>query len=641
MSAVNPKPYFSLTDKHFSPYNGIKLMQLRRLLFSLAAVGVCLAGLSAATPQMSVQEIRPGMVGVGRTVFDGTRVDEFKVNILGVIENVIGTRRNLILARLEGGPLANTGVIAGMSGSPVYIDGRLIGAVAYSLGAFSKEPIAGITPIAEMTDVAALGEVRPPGARVRLDLPLTRENLTAAFRKALNWNRPFADRPGDTLLVGPSGVAGLGADQLGTLLRPIATPLVMAGFEPDLGETLGSAFREQGFVPMGGAPGLRAGEMAYEGPLKPGDAVGVMFVTGDLQLGAVGTVTHIDGAQVYAFGHPMYNLGPTEFPMTRGYVYAVLPSLSSSIKLSSTGETIGTFLQDRATAISGRVGPGPRLIPITMTLESDRGPRRTFHYGVVNDQLFTPLMTYAAILNTLSSYERQFGATTLSVRGTAKLKKHEEITFDNLFSGGESPAMGAAAYVVAPITFLMGNDYEKVDLEGLDLTITSAEEPRTARLERVWIDDPRPRAGRTVPLKVLLRTYRGEEVVRTLPIDIPTNASGSLSVLVSDSSRLLQFEQREARAPQAPRSVPQMIRALNKAPRNNVLYVKLLGTDAGAIVNGERLSSLPPSVLAVLEADRNGGNFNPLRTATLGEWELPIEQAVSGSRTLTITVSQD
>ena len=156
----------------------------------------------------------------------------------------------------------------------------------------------------------------------------------------------------------------------------------------------------------------------------------------------------------------------------------------------------------------------------------------------------------------------------------------------------------------------------------------------------MWLDDPRPRAGRTVPLKVLLRTYRGEEVVRTLPIEIPANASGSLSLLVSDGARLSQIEQREAR-PQQPRSVPQMIRALNKAPRNNTLYVKLLGSDAGAVVNGELLSSLPPSVLGVLEADRNGGNFNPLHSATLGEWELATEHAVSGSRTLTITVSQN
>jgi hypothetical protein len=198
--------------------------------------------------------------------------------------------------------------------------------------------------------------------------------------------------------------------------------------------------------------------------------------------------------------------------------------------------------------------------------------------------------------------------------------------------------MGASAYVVAPLTALMGNDDKAVEIERLDLTIKSTEEPRTASLERIWIDDPRPRAGRTVPLKVLLRTYRGEDLLRTVPITIPANSSGNLSVVVSDGQRLAQAEQREARLPQ-PRSVPQIIRALNKARRNNTVYVKLLGSEAGAVINGEVLSSLPPSVLAVLEADRSGGSFNPLHSATLGEWEIPTTHAVTGIRTLTISVS--
>ena len=385
------------------------------------ALGVASPPLGGATAQMPVSDIRPGMVGIGHTVFDGTHVEEFKAHILGVLENVIGTQRNLILARLEGGPLANTGVIAGMSGSPVYIDDRLIGAVSYALGSFSKEPIAGITPIAEMTDATTLNGPRPPGSRVHLEYPLTRENLQAAFRKALNWNRPFADRPGDAQLSGVSAVAEVGGAQLGTLMRPIATPLVMSGFEPEIADMLGSAFREQGFVPMAGnAAGFHAGEKPFEGPLKPGDGVGVMLVSGDLTLGATGTVTHIDGDRVYAFGHPMYNLGPTEFPMTRAYVYTVLPSLFSSMKLSSTGEVIGTFLQDRATAIAGRLGSGPRMIPVTIALESARQPKQTFHFTVVNDQLFGPLMTYASILNTLAQYERQFGSATFQVRGSAR-----------------------------------------------------------------------------------------------------------------------------------------------------------------------------------------------------------------------------
>src|SRR6266540_6190141 len=246
-------------------------MRVRRLAFTLLVTIIGFAGFyGAAAPQMAVSEIRPGMVGVGRTVFEGTRVEEFRARILGVIENVIGTRRNLILARLEGGPLANTGVIAGMSGSPVYIDGRLIGAVSYALGSFSKEPIAGITPIAEMTDSTTFNDVRPPGARVHVEFPLTRDGLTAAFRKALNWNRPFADRPSDAQFTSVGALPGIGGDQVGTLLRPIATPLVMSGFEPELADLFGGAFRDQGFLPTGGsAAGLRNGEMPFDGPLKP------------------------------------------------------------------------------------------------------------------------------------------------------------------------------------------------------------------------------------------------------------------------------------------------------------------------------------------------------------------------------------
>src|SRR5438046_431300 len=223
-------------------------MSARRLLlliFSLAAaLRLVAAHPSADAAHMGVNDIRPGMVGIGRTVFDGTYVEEFKAHILGVLENVIGPHRNLILARLEGGPLANTGVIAGMSGSPVYIDGRLVGAVSYALGAFSKEPIAGITPIAEMTDSTTFSDVRAPGTKVKVEYPLTRDALTAAFRKALNWNRPFAERPGDAQMTGVSAVGGFGGDQLGTLLRPIATPLVMSGFEPDVADVFTGAFRE-------------------------------------------------------------------------------------------------------------------------------------------------------------------------------------------------------------------------------------------------------------------------------------------------------------------------------------------------------------------------------------------------------------
>ena len=613
----------------------MRAARLCAVLLGLALV--TLSSLRAATPQMGIAEIRNGMVGIGHTVFDGTHVEEFKAHILGVIENVIGPQRNLILARLEGGPLANTGVIAGMSGSPVYVDGRLIGAVSYSLGSFSKEPIAGITPIAEMTDAASFAGNRPRGARAQMDFPLTRDDLIAAFRKGLGWNRPFADRSGDAQLVGASSVGGIGGGELGTMLRPIATPLIISGFSPDLDDALTSVFRGQGFVPMAGAAGTRPGDMTFDGPLKPGDAIGVTFVRGDLEMGATGTVTHIDGDRVYAFGHPMYNLGPTEFPMTRAYVYTVVPSLFSSAKLTATGDVIGTFLQDRATAIAGRLGPGPSLIPVTLHLDDARGGQRTFKFGVVKDQLFTPLMTYSALVNTLGSYGRQFGISTYAVQGKVLLKNYDAISFRNLFAG-DTAAANTAAYAVSPVAALLGNDYEDVDIGGLELTVKSTEEPKTAALERVWLDEPRPRPGRVIPLKVLLRTYRGEDVLRTIPIQIPANTSGPLIVTVSDGQRLALAEQREARQPQS-RSVPQLLRSMNKARRNDTLYVRLLAADAGAVVNGELLSSLPPSILSVLEADRSGGSFSPLNSATLGQWELVTDHAVSGVKSLTVQVA--
>jgi len=615
-------------------------MSFRRLAFALLLASLALAHLPAQSAQMRVEDIRPGMIGIGRTVFEGTRVEEFKVNILGVLENVIGTHRNLILAKLEGGPLANTGVIAGMSGSPVYVDGKLIGAVSYALGQFSKEPIAGITPIAEMTDATAFNDVRPNAAKVHVDFPLTRENLDVAFRRALNWNRPFTDRPGDATLVGASGINGVSGAEIGTLLRPIATPLMMSGFEPAVSDLLSGAFGAQGFIPTGRGTMGRAGEKPYDGPLKPGDAIGVMLVSGDLELGATGTVTHVDNDKVYAFGHPLYNLGPTAFPMTRAYVYTVLPSLASSLKVSTTGEIIGAFLQDRAVAIAGKLGPAPKTIPVTLTLDSTgRAPKRTFHFELANDQMFTPLMAAASITSTLGAYERQYGTATFHVTGTAKLAGHDAVTFDNIFSGNE-PSVNAATYIAAPIAALLGNDYEKVDIDSLDLTISSSEAPKTATLERVWIDDQRPRAGRTVPLKVLLRTYRGDDEIRTIPIDIPANTSGTLSLLVADGGRLGQIEQRETRSSQ-PRSVAQIVRTLNRSRRGNTIYVKLLGSEPGAVVKGEPLTALPPSVLAVLESDRSNGSFNPLTNATLGEWQLATEHAVTGSKTLSITVSSD
>jgi hypothetical protein len=608
---------------------------------AIAVLLVCLAaGLPAQTRTFPVDDLKPGMVATGRTVFEGDRLDEFKAHILGVLHNVIGPRRNLILARLEGGPLANTGVIAGMSGSPVYIDGRLVGAVSYSLGQFSKEPIAGITPFDEMVEAATLPSPRRQAARVELTTPITQEGLRAALSQAFAWTKPFAESPNDVHMLGGTGVSS----GIATMLRPIATPITLGGFDSTVIDPVAAAFRDRGFLPVmaGGSmkmarqDGTASASGNSDRPLRPGDPIGVALMSGDLELGATGTVTEVVGDRVYAFGHPFYGLGPTAFPMTRAHVHVVLPSLTSSMKIASTGDVIGTVLQDRATTIAGTLGAGPAMIPITLNLNAERGTRKTFKMAMVRDQLFTPLLAYLSVLNTLTSYERENGVASYAVHGSAQIKNHAPLAFEDLFSG-DQPSVGAAASVVTPINVLLRNSFEDVEIDALTLDIQASEQARSATLERVWLDGTRVKPGSTVNIKVLLRSYRGEEIMKSLALDVPANARGSLSVMVSDGVRLSQWESRELQVqPLQTRGVPQLLQVLNSARRNNRLYVRLITRDGGAIVKGESLAALPPSVLAVMEADRSGGSFRPLQSAVLGQWEIPTDLAVTGSRTLTL-----
>jgi hypothetical protein len=613
-------------------------MKLRTAATAAALAVILGVSLPATTPLMGVDELRPGMVGIGRSVFHGTELQEFKAHILGVLRNVQGPKRDLILARLEGAGLAESGVAQGMSGSPVYVDGRLIGAVSYSIGAFSKEPIAGITPIAEMKE-ATIPARRAAAPRARLALPVTREGLAAALSAAYATLAPFSQRPADVQAIGLSASTG---GQLGAMMRPIATPLLMSGFEASTVDLIAGPFREAGFVPLVTGASTPDREATSDAPLREGDPIGVSLVSGDLEMGATGTITHIDGDRVYAFGHPFYNLGPTEFPMTRAYVYTVLPSLMTSFKISSLGKTIGTMHQDRATAIAGTLGKGPRLVPMTVTLEREDASasgssKRTMTYQLVNDQLFTPLLTYVAMFNTLGSYERQFGASSFTVQSRARIKDHGDITLQDVFTG-DNPILGASTAIAGPLSMMLSNDLEPVTLEGLDVSVTSTETPRSATIERVWLDEVRPRAGRTIPLKVLTRSYRGDEKISTVPIEIPANTSGELSILVTDGRQLNTIEQRELRRSLQPQSIAQLMRVLNETRRNNRIYVRLLTGTPGAVVKGEAMTALPPSVLSILESDRNGGSFSPIRSATVGEWELVTDTAITGSRLLTIMV---
>jgi hypothetical protein len=608
---------------------------MRVPLLAVAAVLAAATAVAAPVPVLPLEAVRPGMIGVGRTVFEGSRIDEFQVEIIGVLENV-SPRQSMILARLTGGPLANTGVIAGMSGSPVYVDGKLLGAVAYGFP-FSKETIAGITPIGEMID-ATSGPVTARAASARfpaalgagVKAPLDAKSMVAALQ-----------RPVPALSMSTATVRGQVPPQLvGQSLAPLSLPLVFSGFDASTFEWAKGIFSAMGFSPVMGAG--KGGPLTTNLPdLQPGGAVGLSLIEGDMDLSATGTITHIEDGRVYAFGHPFYNLGPTQFPMKKAYVYSVFPSLYQSWKISSAGEAVGTIDQDRVTAIAGRLGATPRMIPVTVNLRTSRGQERKFSFRMVDDELFTPVLAYVALASVLQSNERAFGTSTVRVDARLSLTGKPDVVVEDLFTQ-EQPAMQAAALVAAPLAYLMTNDFERVTVDGLQVDVSSDETIQTAALERAWLERTGTiRPGMTVPLKVVLRTYRGESVARTIPVEIPKTApAGTYTLLVANGDALTALEQREMRQPFQPKDLDQLIRAINALRNNNHVYARLLRSDEGAIVRGEYLQSLPPSVLSVLGGSEQGVSVVPIRTAAVWDFEMPTDYAVSGARLLTLSVER-
>jgi SpoIVB peptidase S55 len=608
----------------------------RRFCLSVLAGVVCLSALPArAVEILPFDQVRPGMEGTGRTVFEGSRIEQFKVHILGSLENALGPRQSVVLARLEGGPLEKTGVIAGMSGSPVFIDGKLVGAVAYSFP-FAKETIAGITPIEEM--IAATRTEAPRAASARFAPtfgpggpagPLDKEAVVAALRRPLRAVAP-----------GSLPASAIPPQLAGATLTPLALPLSFSGFDPATFEWARGVFSGLGFTPVMG--GSRAGIPENAIPsLEPGGAVGVSLIEGDLDLSVTGTITHIDKDRVYAFGHPFYNLGPTQFPMKKAYVYSVFPSLYQSWKISTALDAVGTIDQDRVTAIAGRIGKGPHMIPVEVRLNTSRGDERRFAFRLVDDELFSPVLAFVSLLSVLQANERAYGTATIQVDARIELSGGRQVRVEDLFTQ-EQPSLQAAALVAAPVAFLMTNDFEKVRVEKLTLNVSSYETIQSATLQRAWVERAGPiRAGTTLPVKLLLRTYRGENQTETLPLTVPAGARpGSYTLFVSDASALTNLEQREMRQPFVPRDLDQLIRAINGLRRNNHVYARLIRADDGAIVSGEYLPSLPSSVLSVLGASNAAGNVIPIRTAAVWDFDLPTDYAVTGSRLLALTIER-
>jgi hypothetical protein len=354
-------------------------------------------------------------------------------------------------------------------------------------------------------------------------------------------------------------------------------------------------------------------------------------------MGATGTVTYVDGSRIYAFGHPFLNLGSTDFPMTKAHVYTVLPSLDSSMKIATLGPVIGTVSQDRATAIGGALGKGPRELEVNLTLTSAGAPERRFHFFVTRDQALTPLFTYVAITNALTAYERQTGVLSVAVNGTVSLGADGSVRLDDVFSGDGALA-GAAAAISAPIGVAMTNEFREVEPETLDLQLTTSEVQQGVTIERAWLDTTRPKAGHVHNVQVQLRDYRGDRRLVTLPVTMPAHAEGPLTLLVSDAATLATLETRELK-PGKPSSWPALLTELNSARRNNRIYVRLLSSTSGAVVAGDTLPGLPSSVRSILDADPSVARV-PVARTVVGAWEERLDRAVHGSRELTIKLDE-
>jgi hypothetical protein len=582
---------------------------------------------------MGVDEVRPGMKGVGRTVFEGTAIQEFQVEIMGILKNV-QPKQDLILARLSGGPLEKTGVIQGMSGSPVYIDGRLLGAVAYSFP-FAKDPIAGIQPIAQMLELLDRppAATRPAAAGPESIVPahtpaafvfgmMDKAQAGAPLQEILGYTAPAAASGGAiTHIPIPLSIAG-------------ATPGVLQQFAPFLGAhgfSLVQSGASGGALNLPSTPSRR---------LEPGAAVSAELVRGDLDISANGTVTYIDGDKVYAFGHPFLSAGPLDLPMSSAYIISSLARLDSSSKVAVPVDVIGAFHQDRATGIFGSMGDKPSMIPMTIRVKSSNDVTTPYKFEVVNDRYLTPLLTSLTMINAIGASERGLGEITMNVSGKIELKGSEPVKISNISTGdGNGPTMAAVA-AVAPIQYLLTSGFDGALIEGVDLDIVTTDRKTSATLERISVNKDEVRPGDTVTLSAQLRGTRGEMILEQYPVVIPTGLSaGKIQMMVGDGSTVTASELRRG-ATGAPPGLAAAVRELNKLRRNDRLYVKITNNQPGVVIGGEEFPSLPPSMIALLDSNRaSSRTVAPLANSTVVEYELPASKYVlQGQRSLTLSV---
>jgi hypothetical protein len=623
----------------------------RRLFFLLALVAalgtsalaqqtVATGSKTSATPTalFPLDELRPGQKGVARTVFTGTEPQEFSVEILGVLNGYPNPRQSTIIARLSGGEVARTSVFAGMSGSPVFIDGKLVGAIAYSFP-FSKEPIAGITPIKQMIDIFEQGGGRGgalvAGRSAREPRPVSYAQLAGTDWK---FELPKPGVAAATFLA-PVATGSPMSALLGQQLAPIATPVVFGGISSDTLARFAPQLQTGGLMPVsgvGGAAPITPLAPVTEKTLAPGTSVSVQLVRGDYSIAASGTVTHREGDRIYAFGHPFLSLGTSDMPMAESAVVTVIPSTMNSFKLAVPGQMVGAISQDRATGIYGQLRQAPKMIPVQINLHTSRDRVERYTYEVANDEFLTPLLLNMTIYNTIASSERSLGDSTVSVRGEIVVKGQETIKLERRFSAS-SAGIAAAGSVAGPVAALLSSGFDGVELGRITLDIASSDSRRAANLDRIAINRTEVGRGETVEVQAYVRTESGKQFVQRIPVVIPNDVPlGQLLLFVGDGGTLQQVS---AAQNFVPKDLGQLVGAINKIKKNDRLYCKLYRITPGAVIGTDEMPNLPPSFVATLNSDRTSGGYTPTVLSPIDEKELPAaEYVITGQQMIGINV---
>ncbi len=601
-------------------------MRLSPRIFSAvlsAALLLAAASLFAADqPEiMAVSQVRPGMKGVAYTIFSGDLVEPMDLEVIGVLPNVFGPKQDIILVELKGEKAEHSGVAAGMSGSPVYIDGKLVGALSLKIGIFTKEAIGGVTPIENML---AIQKALPPGSS-----PATAAGSAGlAIPAAVPSHVPIPDAIAQR--------AGLGS---GNFLIPIETPLVFSGFYP---QTVAQFSNELAAYGMTAIQGGTAPPRPDDAQIQRGDMVGMVLVSGDLSLDAGCTVTAIIGDRVFVCGHPLFGFGPVSMPLTRAHVVMTLASAMESTKILTTGGVIGTVTQDRLTAVMGRLGPSPKLIPLQLTVITPE-EKKEFHFGLIDSPRLTPLLVGIATFNGLVGNTAYSEGTTKRLTGSIDIEGHSAVRFDNMFAPTDMlipEVLFVSTTVQTEFDLIFMNPYEQPKIQKISLQVESMPERRWAAIDGAWSEKSEVTPGETIQIKVLLRPYRGAPFIQEVPVTIPPQAGrGNLRIQVSEGEVLNRMSRFRANPAQGELTgLEELIQLLNRERRNDKLYVTLLQPSPTLLVEDKELPNVPLSAINVLDHRRAPGGATLLWESVAGEWSVEMKQVISGQQYLTIRV---